>query len=74
MKSQQIKNFRNLDVVFLNTILKQKANLFRRVSLSFAMAPHRADQVQKMRKICNVLRLNAVGSFSSSSSVFDRHH
>ena len=49
MKSQQIKNFRNLDVVFLNTILKQKANLFRRVRLSFAMAPHRADQVEKMQ-------------------------
>ena len=64
MKSQQIKNFQNLDVVFLNTILKQKANLFRSVSLSFAMAPHRADPVQKMRKICNVLRLNAVGTFT----------
>ena len=64
MKSQQIKNFRNLDVVFLNTILKQKAYLFRSVSLSFAMAPYRADPVQKMRKICDVLRLNAVGSFT----------
>ena len=49
MRSQQIKNFRNLNVVFLNTILKQKANLYRRVRLSFAMAPHRADQVEKMQ-------------------------
>ena len=34
--------------------LEQKANLFRRV---FSMAPDRADQAEKMRKIFNVLCL-----------------
>ena len=48
---------------YFNTILKQK--VWRSVKFSFAMAPLRADQAQKMRKICNVLRLiNAKGTFA----------
>ena len=51
---------------YFNTTLKQKANLFRRVKFFFfAIAPLRADQAKKIRKICNVLRLiNAKRTFA----------
>ena len=61
--SKQIKSFRNLNAVFQYLILKQRANLFRRVKFFFTMAPLRA--AQKLRKICNVLRLiNAKRTFA----------
>ena len=54
-ESKQIKSFRDLNAVF--QYYPQTKSLEESEVFFFAMAPLRADQAQKLRKICNVLRL-----------------